>query len=315
MLAFPHRKELELVWHGGEPLIRGLDFYSRAVMFAKKTSEPELKIIHCLQTNGTLINKNWAEFFKQNTFKVGVSLDGPEALHNQFRRYKNGNGSFADVMRGIELLASQNVKYGMVTVVSSANIDCPDEIFQLAKDLKVEKLQISPCVEVGKGKAPFTVSPKKFGLFMCRLYDLWIEENNPDLSIGYLEDVVDVLLGRECNNCILGDHCHNFMVFDWNGQLSPCEDLFARHESFGNIKTTSLRSVLDSGARRGFYQRISEQKVKSCGHCEWFEMCKGGCPYQWKSFKSGKTHLCLGNKILFEHVSQSIEKMYSQISN
>lgn len=311
--TLPSDGSFEIIWHGGEPLLRGIDFYKRAVDIVSAHSTVNRKISHCLQTNGLLIDKYWAEFFKKNNFNIGLSVDGPRKIHDLYRKSRNGLGSFERIMSNIAVLKDYNISFGQVAVVHNGNVNYPEEIFEFIKKLKVNKLQISPCFEIDNGKRLlFAINPKQFGEFMCKLYDLWIKEDNPEISIGYLDDIVESFLGYECFNCLLSDRCHNFLVLDWNGDVRPCEYVFGEEIIFGNIKEMSLIGIVNSEAHKHFYNSISQRRKEVCGDCEWFEICKGGCPHHWVNFETGKTALCEANKIIFNHIGSSIHSIYSK---
>lgn len=150
LIALKEKGEIEIIWHGGEPLMRGLDFYEKVIAIISPYSK-EKNINHCLQTNGILVNEEWAKFFKFNNFKIGISTDGPEVLHNVFRKTKARISSFGKVVAAIELLQSYEIPLGIVVVVHSMNARHPKEIFDFAKQLGIKKIQISPCVEIKDG--------------------------------------------------------------------------------------------------------------------------------------------------------------------
>lgn len=144
------------------------------------------------------------------------------------------------------------------------------------------------------------------------MYDLWVKEDDPSIEIGYINDIVDTFLGIESRNCILSDNCHGFLVLEANGDVKPCEELFGKKIVFGNITKNSLSGIVSSGDYKSFYETISAQRRHKCGGCEWFGVCQGGCPHQWKNFETGKTLLCEANKIIFQHIAKSIYGLYSK---
>lgn len=311
--AFPNQEKFEIIWHGGEPMLRGIDFYKEVINVISGRPSMKNKISHCLQTNGLLVNDKWAEFFKKNNFKIGLSIDGPERIHDTYRKSRNNQGTFQRTMKSVEILRNHDIAFGQVVVVHKGNIDHPEEIFSFVKELKVNKLQISPCFELdGGARSSFSVSPVQFGRFICKIFDLWIEEDNPEISIGYLDDIVESFLGYDCFNCLLSDRCHNFLVFDWNGDVRPCETIFNENVIFGNIRDSELGEIINSEMYKNFYSAISKRRKDVCGECEWFEICKGGCPHHWPSFEVGKTSLCEANKVIFNHIGQSIRDIYSK---
>lgn len=313
MKILPNNGEFEIIWHGGEPLLRGIDFYKQVVEITFKHSDNKRNFSHCLQTNGTLINEGWAKFFKENNFKVGLSIDGPLESHNFYRKDKNDKIILKKIKDNVLILQEHSVSFGQVVVVHSGNVDCPQEIFDFSKKLGVTKIQISPCFEIEENKAlPFSIHPEQFGIFICKLYDIWLKEDNPKISIGYIDDIVESFLGYDCFNCLLSDRCNNFLVIDWDGNVKPCEELFGNKIIFGNINEKSIEEITASSLYSNFYSRISQRRKDVCGNCGWFEICKGGCPHHWPSFHAGKTVLCEANKIIFGHIGESIKNIYSK---
>ena len=313
MECTPDHLETEIIWHGGEPLLWGLSRFKQAVEICASNASTSVQLTHCIQSNGTLINKQWAQFFKDHNFKVGLSIDGPLNFHDAFRRDRHNGGTFTRVMKAADCLHSAEIDFGMVIVVHARNVESPRDILRMIHNLGVKKVQISPCMEVGhqEPKDNYSITSHQFARFMCEMYDLWASMSDGTLSIGYLEDIVNTVLGDECDNCLLCDGCHNFLVLDWNGDIKPCEDLFGKSVIFGNIHQTHLSNILASDQYRIFYQLISDRKHTTCSSCEWFELCKGGCPYQWPSYEAGKTALCVANQIIFRHITSSLKKAYA----
>ena len=311
----PEKGDFDIIWHGGEPTLRGIEFYEMVAYLVSSHSTNERKLTNCIQTNGVTITEEWADFIRDNHFNVGLSIDGPKKLHDSYRKTRAGKGSFEDISKAMNIFRNKNISFGVVIVINGGNVLYPKEIFEFMKEQGIKKVQLSPCMEIGKGndESPYSVALNQFASFICKLFDLWVAEGNPKISIGYIDDIVDSILGEEYYNCILSDRCHDFIVLDWNGDILPCETLFNKKVCFGNIIESSLKSIVINN--QGYYKKISEVRMDKCKSCEWFSLCQGGCPYHWPSMGEGKTSFCESNKKIFKHIASSIKDIYSVAAN
>lgn len=312
LTIIPDSVECEIIWHGGEPTLRGIDFYREILRQSVACTPPTKNVKHCVQTNGTTMNEDWAMLFKEYGVLVGVSMDGPQELHDSLRILRNGKGTFVRAISAYRILERYGVTSGIVVVVNQQNVEHPEKIFQFMKDYGILRLQLSPCMEFGEAKDNYSVTIEKFEYFICRLYDLWIVENNPAISIGFISDVVDHLLGNEHYNCLLSDRCHHFAVLDWTGTIKTCDGMRIRQQSLGKVGQNDINHPQFLESWRVFHENISRNRLEICSSCEWYKICHGGCPYHWPEKGELKTSFCQSHKKIFGHIATSIRSIYER---
>lgn len=291
-------RSIDVIFHGGEPLLLSRDYFSKILAVQKLLGPGRTWFRNMLQTNGSLIGREWCEFFKTNNFHVGVSLDGPERVQNACRKFTDGGATFDSVIRGISTLADHGVeKYGILAVASGEMLSSdPAELFKFfCEHLRVDSVaagdhrEVSVMVErpalptwqIPEGAEGFLRSRKQYVSLLCSLYRYWIESDEPRLRIRELANKLDCLVGGRSRICAEGGCCvGKFFGVDTSGDISHCDSFF--HDprfNFGNIKRTSLEEILRS--KRFVDARALEIRLRSrCRPCPWFRLCKGGCLYE-----------------------------------
>lgn len=306
-------KRVRFQWHGGEPLLAGIQFYQNAVALQEKYLLPDQKIINSIQTNGTLINEDWVAFLKEACFGIGVSLDGPEHLHNFARVDAAGKGTFTRVMRGVRLLRKSGIKFGIIAVINRHNVSCPREMYEF---FSREKLSFSPnpCVMRNpETDEPFglSVDPMDYARFMIQVCDLWLSEDDPKFRVRPLVNIVQGLLGVSHGLCEFRGTCEQFLTIDSNGDIYPCDRFLHDEFCFGNLTDISLNEVTETAAYQVYYVQRTEI-AERCGNCEWFSVCSGGCLRHWEGLieKSGfaRNRFCEARKHIFRHVKMRLEQ-------
>jgi len=299
-------------WLGGETLLLGLKFYQKIIELQEKLKNPGQKVINKLQTNGTLINDDWAAFFAKNKFHVGISLDGPQKFHDAYRRDIKGKSVFYKIMNNIKLLQNHQVSFGTISVVNNFNVEHPDEMFDFFLSHGIKRFSFNHTK--GCQNEKFAVNPLKFGQFLIRIFDLWIEKDDPEIVNREIKSVIQAYLGGIYRLCIIGNHCHKFYGISYDGNVYPCEDEPVQNiYHYGNIMD-GFESLLKSDGRKKFIRKITELK-KECHACAFWKICKGGCakdyniysitPYKYNS-------MCKGYQLFFEHV-HSVLKQFNLI--
>jgi uncharacterized protein len=304
-----NQDHVEFIWHGGEPLLAGLDFYRKAVEFQYLWRQKGKDIVNFLQTNATLINSEWARFFAENNFFVGVSIDGPENLHNQVRFYPSGKGSYSDVVKGINLLRKANVFNGIICDISTINYKFPEKLFNFFIEQKIKKLKFARVRNIGycAKDLPLFISPSQYADFMISIFDLWIELDDEDVEIRDIQSVVNVMLGGKGRECVYMGRCGQFVTVYKDGSICAC-DSFSRADDmcFGNV-SDNLSNIENSINLVNFRKEFDGYK-KYCGECEWFFVCQGGCARDWREFGSNKpfTEVCESRQRYFAHISDRL---------
>ena len=284
--ALPEIEErnVRLIWHGGEPLLRGLDFF-RAVLGMQGQlldSHPEMSLENSVMTNGTLITDEWVRFLKDNGWHLGISLDGPACVHDKYRVDANGQGTFERVLRGRRKAEATGMAVGMVAVITSETIrHPPDELYGFWASVS-KSIHLSPCWESsGLGMTPeYVVDPNAFLEFVRSAFDLWWQEDNPGTSIRLFKNLVQGALGGRPGNCCFSGSCSQFTAIDADGSVYPCGKFAGIPEfNLGNILTQPLREILKSQAFLD-YLRVADSVPTKCAECKWLDVCHNGCTYE-----------------------------------
>lgn len=274
MFAY-NEKEVQFIWHGGEPTLAPIDFYEKAVELQNKYKQPNHKIRNVIQTNGTLINSDWVKFLKKNSFGIGLSVDGPKWLHNKFRPE-----SFDLLNDTIGLLRQSDVNFGVICVVNSENVRYPLEIYEFFKLQNLKSMSIKPCIDLENNKLTnFSVDPIDYTNFMIRIFDLWMNDNNPNFMIKQFRDILLSYFNgkpRLCTNKQCA--CMKFITVDYDGQVYSCNDSDNnfQNQSYGNIAKSNIQLLLES-ENAILWRNEMLSRINKCRNCEFLKFCGGGC--------------------------------------
>jgi uncharacterized protein len=296
-------------WQGGEPTLMGLDFFKRAVELQKRYGRTGQTVGNGLQTNGILIDRSWAEFLRDAEFLVGLSLDGPEHIHDRYRRTRNDRGTWAQVIAARDCMLDVGTQVNALVVVNDYSAQYPAEIYNYHKHNGLPFMQFIPCVEsdpVHTGAvAPFSVSGEAFGEFLCQLFDLWISDfryGQPTTSIRYFDSLFYHYVNLTPPECTLLKECGVYVVVEHNGDVYPCDFFVESPWLLGNVLTDSLTELLNSEKQNRF-AAVKTRLPDECSSCEWLELCWGGCPKDRQNDPGdqGSNHFCTAYKMFFEH--------------
>jgi len=332
--------EVQVSWQGGEPTLRGLDFYRRSVRLAEKYRRPHQRVVHTIQTNGTLIDDAWAAFFKEHNYLVGLSVDGPRALHDAYRVNKKNEGSFNDVMRGWQFLRKHNVDVNILCTIHAANAEHPLEVYRFFRDeLKANYIQLIPIVERATAETiaaanqgwggprgsdrPLykqegnlvtgrTVTAEQFGQFLTAIFDEWIKRDVGTVYVTTFDVALGSWLGQH-NLCIVAPVCGNALVLEHNGDVYSCDHFVEPDHLLGNIKQTPLKTLVASEKQRRFGESKYETLPKYCKECPVLFACYGECPrnrfIDTPDGEAGLNYLCAGYKAFFTHIDAPMKTM------
>jgi uncharacterized protein len=300
---------VEFCWHGGEPLLAGRDFFVKAITFQNQYKLPSQIVINSIQTNGTLVDDEWIDFFETNGFGAGVSLDGPSVWHNRQRPFINGGGSHAQVMQTIRLWQARGQSVPVLCVVTSATADKAHELFSFFINAGIRDIDFLPCFKTKQmeGNAfDNVINARAFTDFMIEMFDLWWRADDPAIRIRYFENVLQGLFGGQPTLCKFAGTCNHFVTIDTDGTVWPCDSFMGEKKfAFGNILDTKLKGIL-TGERRLKFVANSTKVNRKCTHCKWFRMCKGGCTY-YRYMQRGrfddKDYYCPAR--IFEHIRRA----------
>lgn len=288
------------IWHGGEPLLAGIDFYEKVVELQDKFKHRGQKIINEIQTNGTLLNENWADFFKSNSFRIGVSLDGSK-IENEFRKFPNGTNSFNNAWRGIQILKQKGVNFGILTVIHSKNVNQPDKVFDFLVNSGLKIIGFNKLIANGHPQLKMAISDKGYSNFIKRIFDLWIEKDDPAVRIREISNIIRGLLGKSAQSCQFTQGCGRYLTIEYNGNVYPCDryDYFEKIH-LGNIEKDGIEKILNSNPYKNYCNKITESRLE-CNNCKWYYCCQGGC---------AADHLltiCEGLKDIFQHIDKKLQ--------
>lgn len=313
-----HFKKVVFLWHGGECTLMGIDFLRQALQIQRRYKTEDHKIINEIQTNGTLLNKEWIDFFAENKFYVGVSIDGPACLNDAVRLYEDGRGTYEDILRNIILLKKKGIVLAGICVLARHNIDHLDEVVDFYKEQGIP-LNINPFVGCGRGKVfrkELAISPEQYAEKMMWLFDKWFVD--PSVKIYEFWKIVKSMFTGYNNICCYSGECsRDYLSICPTGDVFPC-GRWAETQSFcmGNVNKDSMECITQS---RPVIQILKRQElIGQCRNCLWFEICHGGCPhtaYVYDGTINTPDYYCHGRKKLFPHVYNAIKKEISVCSS
>lgn len=275
------RGTVSFAWQGGEPLLAGLPFFEKVVELQASYAPRGTTISNALQTNGTLITERWAAFLKRYNFLVGVSLDGPAALHDQRRIDASGTGSHDRVIRGIRLLERHQVDFNILTVVHKHNVRHARELITYFQAEGFPYLQFIPCMDFRSHQVEqpgrYEITPAEYGDFLCESFDLWYGKGTPRTSIRFFDNMLQAYLGLEAGLCVHRSRCATTLVLERNGDAYPCDFYLHPDWKLGNVGDDALPELLQHPNYAKF-QQMKPSLPDACQHCPWLKLCYGGCP-------------------------------------
>ncbi len=250
--------EVMVAWQGGEPTLMGLEFFERSLELVEKYKKPGQQIIHTLQTNGTKLDDHWGQFFKQHNFLIGLSVDGPQALHDVYRVDKRGQGSFEKVMQGWKILKKHQVDFNILCTVNAVNGDHPVEVYRFFRDdLGAEFIQFIPIIErvnedgstliqSGNQVTERSVKPEQFGQFLIGIFDQWIRRDVGKIFIQHFDAALANWVGTQPGICIFSKTCGTALALEHNGDLYSCDHFVEPDYKLGNIQETPMIELIAS---------------------------------------------------------------------
>jgi uncharacterized protein len=317
--------EVVLAFQGGEPTLMGLEFFAKVIEVQQRMAAPGQRVLTTIQTNATLIDDAWAEFLAHNDVLVGVSVDGPRALHDAYRVDKGGKPTFDRVIEGLDTLKRHGVEWNALTTIHAANAEHGDEVYRFLRDeLGAAFIQFIPIVEVEGlpdpllGAASVTdrsVSGEAFGRFMIAVFDEWVRRDVGDVFIQMFDTALAHWLGMDqVGMCVHARTCGDALALEHNGDLYSCDHYVDPEYKLGNItQGRTMLQMLESPAQRGFGQAKESTLPAYCRRCDVRFACNGGCPKDRIALtpdgEPGLHHLCAGYKAFFTHIDGPMQVM------
>lgn len=322
-------------WHGGETLMRPLSFYKKVIELQKKYGGG-LVIDNSIQTNGTLLTDEWCRFFKDNNWLVGVSVDGPQEFHDEYRRNNIGAPSFHKVMRGINLLKKHGVEWNALAVVNDFNDDYPLDFYHFFKEIECRYIQFTPIVEriiphtdgrtlaspMDAHDAPladFSVSPAQWGEFLCTIFDEWVKNDVGQYFIQLFDSTLANWAGVQPGVCTMARTCGHAGVMEFNGDVYSCDHFVFPEYKLGNIREKTLVEMMYSDRQQKFGTDKYDSLPGQCRRCKYLFACNGECPKNRFTVTAdgepGLNYLCEGYYRFFEHVAPYMDFMKNELDN
>ncbi len=309
-------QQYSIGWQGGEPTLMGLDFFKKVVQLQQKYGRPGAMVSNGLQTNGTLIDDEWAQFLAKYKFLVGVSLDGMEEVHNHYRKYGSNKGSHADVLRGIEALKRNNVDFNILTLVNNISVKKPLDIYNYLKDKGFYFQQFIECLEFDKNGElyPYSVKAEEWGKFLCDIFDEWYKEDTRKISIRLFDAVLNKLVNGNIVCCPMGNDCRHYFVVEHNGDIYPCDFYVQDDLKLGNINTGEWQNFAEH-EKYDEFGLAKAQMAPQCKECEFLFLCQGDCQKNRyaKTDENGLSLLCPAIKMFYKHTMPRFKELAAEI--
>ncbi|MFT4073061.1 MAG: anaerobic sulfatase-maturation protein [Dysgonamonadaceae bacterium] len=312
-------RQILFTWHGGETLMRPISFFQKAMDLQRKYAHGR-RIDNCLQTNGTLLTDQWCQFFKDNNFLIGISVDGPQHCHDRYRKTKDNRPSFYHVMKGIALLKKYDIEFNIMGVVNDYNVDYPLEFYNFFKEIDCRYIQFAPIVERIEGAyAPWNVPAAKWGDFLIAIFDEWVKKDVGSYFIQYFDSTLANWVGQQPGVCTLAKTCGHAGVMEFNGDVYSCDHFVYPEYKLGNIRSQTLTQMMYSPQQIKFGNDKYDKLPRQCKECQFLFACYGECPknriVKTKDGEDGLNYLCQGYYRFFKHVAPYMDFMKNELEN
>ena len=307
MTGAPH---ISFVWQGGEPTLAGLEFYKKAVQLQEVYRYPNQVVQNSIQTNGVLIDEDWARFFKEQDWLVGVSLDGSEKDHDTYRVTVDGLGSYDSVKRAIKIIREEGAQYNILALLNNVNVKKPRELYRGLVEEGHKYLQFIPCMELDKNgeTTSFSITPKEYGDFLVEVFDEW-EKDIPEIYVRDFEDLLIGIVTGNTPNCVYNGKCGEYLMVEYNGDVYPCDFFVEPDWLLGNIHETGAEEQYQSEKMTRFRDR--RKLHQTCVGCNWTSYCHGGCQ---KTMLGDENYFCESIKHFLEQREPQLRVIANRVS-
>ncbi len=265
-------------FQGGEPTLAGLKFFEKLIEFQQRYGRDGQNVSNALQTNAIVIDDDWCRLFREYNWLLGVSIDGPEEVHDRYRFNKAGHGTWKQVMRSIETLKKNGVEFNVLCVLSQANVGRPREIYRFFRGLGIDYVQYIPLAEFDAegNPLPFTISPEQYGNFLCEMFEAWWPDRRK-ARIRFFDNLAEAVAGQKPGACTMHETCDSYCVVEYNGDVYPCDFFVEKDWKLGNITLDSWPEIARRQRRYAFAATKTLARPE-CEACEYQSLCHGGCP-------------------------------------
>ena len=328
---------VNFAWQGGEPTLLGVDYFRNLVAIQQKYADGK-QIRNAFQTNGVLLDDDWAALFKENDFLIGISIDGPRELHDIYRVDKGGQPTFDRVMRGMETLKRNGVEFNTLTTVHRGNADYPLEVYRFLKEqgsgfiqfipiaeriahqVTADGLQlISPDFDGAAQVAPWSVEPRQFGRFLCAIFDEWVRNDVGRTYVQLFDVSLEMWAGMEASLCVFRKQCGAALAIEHCGDLYSCDHFVYPQNRLGNIMDSPLEALVNSDQQHSFGEAKESTLPRYCRECDVRFACNGECPKhrfaRTPDGEAGLNYLCAGYKMFFRHIDPYMRFMAAELAS
>lgn len=310
---------INFIWHGGEPLTAGIPYFKEIVKFQEKHKNNYNNILNSVQTNATLINDEWMHFFSKNNFNIGVSLDGPETIHDSNRIFKNNTRSHKAVLSGIRLIEKYTGRVGTISVITKNTLNCdPNHFLDFFIQNNIKEISLNwqkPKLNLNELDG---LSKDDYSEFIKKLFDVWYKNNRSNIRIREFNAIIDLLLSKKTNFCILAGNCiGKYFGIDFKGNVYHCDEfMFDEKYNLGNIHESSFDNIINNNR----LTTLVNNNIINLSHldCKWKTVCNGGCPkdrYVFDIQNNGRTVSCCGWSEIIDHINNTLNNSLSEILN
>ncbi len=320
--AFQHAEHAcSFVFQGGEPTLVGLDFFKKLIELEKKYNIKNIQVHNALQTNGMVIDEEWAQFLAQNNFLVGLSLDGPKDIHDAARIDGKNKGTFKQVMHTVQLFEQYKVEYNILFVVNAYVARHVNKVYQFFKKHHFKYLQFIPCLDPlneKPGGYEYSLTPERYARFLKNLFDMWYDDvvKGNMISIRTFDNYVGMFMGYRPEACGMTGECVCQFVVEADGGIYPCDFYVVDEWYLGNIAETELSEIGACDTAKKFIE-VSRHVDPKCKECKWFKICRGGCRRMREPFENGKpvlNYYCPSFMAFFDHAAQRMQQLARMFS-
>ncbi len=304
-------KKVGIVWHGGEPLVAGIGYFREIMEIQKDITEVTgAAFENRIQTNGTLITDKWGQFFSENNFRVGISLDGPDYIHDAYRVDVNGSGSFEEVFAALEICREYKLDVGCLAVATDAAAGKGKELFEFFISHGINGFRVKPCYEVDPDTGEvldFSIKPKDYAQILIEMFDAWIELDDPSVRCGPVKDYLRGLLGRCQSQCVFKRKCIGYWGVWPDGSVYQCEFSNRPDALIGNLNDSSVEELVLKQKNVDLSQRMLKIG-ENCSSCQWLKFCHGGCSRYDVGIGRDVNVFCGERKLVFTHMQDYLSK-------
>lgn len=301
-------------FQGGEPTLAGLPFFQHFLDVSRRCTPPGVQVNFSIQTNGYIVDDQWARFFAEHHFLVGLSVDGPREIHDRYRLNAAGKGTWQTVTRALHALQKQRAEVNLLCVVTRDCARRAQKVYHALKDLGVHHLQFIPCLDGlqdDRGDAEYSLTPEWYGKFLCNLFDAWYLDwkQGRYTSIRLFDDYVHLAIGEPPSSCAAAGQCGSYLVVEADGSFYPCDFFVLDEWCLGKLPDCTIEAARQSELAQRFLSE-GAQRPAACAQCPWVQLCRGGCKRDWQQMGGQfQNYYCASFQQFFPYAASRLQEI------